>query len=143
MPAEIEGSWAVLDKAIGSRRKLVARQIGRPLSSLEKYLLPPPSLDYPNGNGQTNPLDVFCTILDYCENPKHLLDWVAARYGYVLVPKGAVQRELWASPDRARELFADLQRELKRRRARPERLRSLRDNLIDLLHALVLQSSEE
>ena len=136
MPAEVKGSWAVLDNAIGSRRKLVARMIGRPLSSLEKYLLPPPSLEYPNGNGQTNPVDIFCTILDYCENPKLLLEWVANRHGFALVPKGAVQGELWADPARARELLADLERELKRRRRRPERLRSLRDELIDLLYRL-------
>ena len=142
MPAEIDGTWRVLDQGVGVRRKLVARRVGRPLSSFEKQLLPPPSLEFPNGNGVTNDLDRVLTIIDFAEHPHLILDFICQRYGGQFVLKGQRQGHLAATPSDVRSLAMRLALAIDEG-ADAERLRELRDELSDVAHLAVEQAETE
>ena len=90
VPACVNGSWRVLDEAIGRMRRVVAHAVGRAGSLVDRWCIPPPSREFPSGSGCTNPLDVLVGVLGECERPELVLEWVCGQFKghFVTEPAG-------------------------------------------------------
>ena len=156
-----------MDEAAGSRRKVCARRLGHPLSTFEKWCLPPASDEHPNGNGETNSLDRMVTLAYHAERPGVLflfmIDYLlgcdkreamrpellavaerlAKLLGYELRAKGEVQGRLVVRRADLAEATERLLAELRKRKPSPALLRSLRDEQRAVAERLVAQKGVE
>lgn len=142
MPAEVKGSHKLF-LAIGDRIRLVARATGRNETYVSHWLNPQPSKEHPRDDGEANPVDILCGVLDNIEDAEPFLAFVCRRYGFKAVPESHVQKHLAYSPGDLAELAERLAKELRRHKPSAEALRSLRDELADAAAHLVTEKEEK
>ena len=97
MPACVEGSWRVLDEAIGRMRRVVAHAAGRAESLVVRWCCPPPSQEFPDGSGCTNPLDLVVTVLNESERPGVALEWLCHQFGGHFVSEPGTAGEMFGA----------------------------------------------
>jgi len=144
MAERLHNSWLALDDAIGIYKAALADVLACSPDTLDLWTSPPPAFtpQTARNRGRRNPLDELHAIASYCPNGLHAVRHLAEALGYRLIPKATTPAHgrLLASTATvaadADELLAELARRPSRRKLTADRLRDLRDRILDGIAAL-------